>query len=286
MADSQTRAGQPEWHEHRRRHRNASETPAVLGVSPWQTPYQLFLTKTGRSITAVNAAMARGARLEPLARQAYEQLTGVVVEPLVLVDGDYSASLDGITLTGELVVEIKCPFQGRDSTLWLEIESGQLPEHYFWQVQHQLMVSKALLAHVYVWDGRQGIVLEQRPEPGRWARIRAGWDQFMEFVRTDQPPPVTRGDAVLREDAEWQRAAHVFIELKRAADEAALRADAAKQRLIALTRHSSEQGAGVSVSRYWKSGTVDYKRVPQLTGVDLEQYRAAPREETRVTIVK
>ena len=27
--------GSPEWHEHRLHHRNASETPAVLGVSPW-----------------------------------------------------------------------------------------------------------------------------------------------------------------------------------------------------------------------------------------------------------
>ena len=34
--------GSPEWHEHRRRHRNASETPVLLGLSPWQTPYQLW----------------------------------------------------------------------------------------------------------------------------------------------------------------------------------------------------------------------------------------------------
>ena len=29
--------GSAEWHEHRRKHRNASETPVVLGVSPWLT---------------------------------------------------------------------------------------------------------------------------------------------------------------------------------------------------------------------------------------------------------
>ena len=27
--------GSAEWDEHRRKYRNASETPAVLGVSPW-----------------------------------------------------------------------------------------------------------------------------------------------------------------------------------------------------------------------------------------------------------
>ena len=48
----------------------------------------------------------------------------------------------------------------------------------------------------------------------------------------------------------------------------------------------SEHGCGVSVSRFWKTGVIDYKRVPQLAGVDLEQYRAAAREETRVTVMR
>ena len=42
----------------------------------------------------------------------------------------------------------------------------------------------------------------------------------------------------------------------------------------------------MSVSRYWKTGAVDYKKVPELAGVDLEQYRGAEREETRVTVLK
>jgi predicted phage-related endonuclease len=33
--------GSAEWHEHRRLLRNASESAAVMGISPWVTPYQL-----------------------------------------------------------------------------------------------------------------------------------------------------------------------------------------------------------------------------------------------------
>jgi hypothetical protein len=40
------------------------------------------------------------------------------------------------------------------------------------------------------------------------------------------------------------------------------------------------------VARYWKTGAIDYKRMPQLSGIDLELYRASPREETRVTVMK
>lgn len=41
--------------------------------------------------------MRRGTALEPKARQAYEEHTGLVMQPLVLQDGLYSASLDGMS---------------------------------------------------------------------------------------------------------------------------------------------------------------------------------------------
>ena len=70
--------GSPEWHEHRRTHRNASETPAVLGVSPWKTPYQLWQIKTGRAPQPeVTAAMVHGTAAGAAAREAYERQTGL-----------------------------------------------------------------------------------------------------------------------------------------------------------------------------------------------------------------
>ena len=135
--------GSEAWHAHRRGLRNASETPAVLGLSPWVTPYQLWLLKTGRAEQAVNSAMQRGTALEPLARHAYEVETGLVMQPLVLQDGLYSASLDGMTLDGDLIVEFKVPYKGQASALWQAVEAGDVPAHYAAQIQHQLMVSGA-----------------------------------------------------------------------------------------------------------------------------------------------
>ena len=57
----------------------------------------------------------------------------------------------------------------------------------------------------------------------------------------------------------------------------------AKELLVALASHTSETRNGVTVTRYWKTGTVDWKKIPELHGVDLEPYRGAPREETRVS---
>ena len=43
-------------------------------------------------------------------------------------------------------------------------------------------------------------------------------------------------------------------------------------------------GAGITVTRYWKAGNVDYKKEVELKGVDLERYRGKAREEVRVSL--
>lgn len=43
-------------------------------------------------------------------------------------------------------------------------------------------------------------------------------------------------------------------------------------------------GAGETVARFWRAGSVDYKKVVELKGVDLEQYRGKAREDVRVSV--
>ena len=278
--------GSPEWHAHRAQYRNASETAIVMGESPWQTPYQLWELRSGRRQPEVNAAMARGTALEPQARAAYEQLTGNVMQPLVLVEGDYSASLDGLTFEGDLLLEIKCPVKGKESVLWQQVARGEIPAHYRWQLEHQFLVSKALAGHLYVFDGTEGLLLEVMPCPERWQAIHEAWNGFMDRLRTDTPPALTERDKVIRKDTEWQEAAEQYAMLKAEAERLAGRLDTAKEALVALASHPSEAGFGVSVTRYWKPGSVDYKKVPELAGVDLDSYRQKGRWETRVTVGK
>jgi len=228
--------------------------------------------------------MLRGVHLEPAARAAYEARTGLVMQPVVLVaEGGYSCSLDGLTLGGERLLEVKCPVRGRDSTLWEAVTAGKLPDHYQWQVQHQLMVSNAEVADVWVFDGSEGILLEVVPDRGAWTTLCEGWDRFWEYLVTKTPPPLSKGDVRGRSDPEWAAAAAHYLDLKFFADGAQRALAEAKDRLVALTSHTSETGAGVTVTRYWKAGAISYKAIPELQGVDLERYRGAPREETRVT---
>jgi hypothetical protein len=79
--------------------------------------------------------------------------------------------------------------------------------------------------------------------------------------------PISAKDMLIREDLDWGQAASAFIAAKEAAEEAARVADEAKAKLVALTRHTSERGYGVSVCRYWKG-------------------RKNSQEEVRVTVLK
>ena len=77
--------GTEEWLEHRKQYRNASESPIVMGLSPWMTPYQLWELKTGRTQPVeANVAMKHGTDMEPIARAAYEAKSGLIMQPLVM----------------------------------------------------------------------------------------------------------------------------------------------------------------------------------------------------------
>jgi putative phage-type endonuclease len=278
--------GTPEWHSHRAQFRNASESAAVMGLNPWQTLYQLWLVRTGRLEVPVTAPMQHGTQMEPKARAAYEEQTGAVMQPLVLTEGDYSASLDGITLDGDLIVEIKCPYKGQASALWQAVSVGEVPEHYRIQVQHQMMVSGAAQAHLWVFDGSTGLLVEIQRDEATMAAIREAWDEFQTYLDTDTPPPLTDRDTVERSDPAWTLAAGLYVEAKRKAEDAAESLDRARERLVGLASHASESGHGVTVTRFFKQGNVDYKKVPELKVVDLDRYRAAGRVEVRVTVAK
>lgn len=141
-----------EWLSWRRGGIGASDAPVVMGLSPWQTDGELFLLKTGQKAERpANDAMQRGKRLEPVARLAYVNHTGIDVAPVCVQSCEHPwmrASLDGLSADGRHVVEIKCPGE-KDHRL---AGSGSVPEKYYPQLQHILAVTG--LGEIYYWSFR------------------------------------------------------------------------------------------------------------------------------------
>jgi len=187
--------GSPEWLAHRAKHFNASDAPAMLGVSPHKTRRQL-LAETATGITPeVDAATQRrfnmGHRLEALARPIAEQIVGEPLYPVTGTNGRYSASFDGLTLGGETAFEHKA--LNAELRAAMTTEFAQIPLHYRAQVEHQLLVSGAdrCLFVASDFDASGALVEEHH----RWIesdqvlreRIVAGWAQFAADLMSFEP---------------------------------------------------------------------------------------------------
>lgn len=90
-----------EWLMWRRGGLGASDVAAVLGISPWASPYTMFLDKTGQREDEDTEAMEAGRMLEPAIGPWFEQRTGLVVmgEQMWCTHPEHEwarATLDGI----------------------------------------------------------------------------------------------------------------------------------------------------------------------------------------------
>jgi putative phage-type endonuclease len=103
--------GSQAWLDYRLSRIGSSDAATIAGFNPWKTPMQLYNEKINNTKTFVNDAMKKGTKLEPVARAAYEELTGQAMFPDVVEHPNHEwmiASLDGISLDKKRVVEIKC----------------------------------------------------------------------------------------------------------------------------------------------------------------------------------
>jgi putative phage-type endonuclease len=88
--------------------------------------------------TSTNWAIERGKMGEAKVRRLYEERTGNLVTPIFVESEEkpyIRCSLDGIDLTGKIIVEIKCPGQASHALA----ANGIVPSYYRPQLAHQAM---------------------------------------------------------------------------------------------------------------------------------------------------
>lgn len=172
--------GTPEWHALRSSYFTASEAPAMMGASKFQTRNDLLTMKKTGIVPDVNpqqqAAFDRGHATEEMARPLAEEMIGEELYPIVGTSGNLLASMDGATMLGDVLFEHK---------LWNEkvvtqIRAGELDPHYYWQLEQQLLVSGAERVIFVCSDGTKNRFahLEYSPVAGRREQLVAGWAQF------------------------------------------------------------------------------------------------------------
>jgi putative phage-type endonuclease len=165
-----------------------------MGASPRKTPLQLWEEKIGSKQSFYESpAMRRGKDLEAEARKMFEQETGLVVWPNVLIHRQHNyiiASLDGMTMDEKSAVEIKCPGEKTHKMA----QEGHIPKHYQIQMQHQLTVTGLNTMFYYSYDGQKGVILEIQRDNVLIEKILARERLFFQSMQTPIPPENERFD--------------------------------------------------------------------------------------------
>lgn len=160
-----------EWLKFRRDKIGASDAAAIMGSSSWSTPWKLWLDKIMEKDIPMNPAMKRGHDLEPIARSAFEQMSGTNVMPVTVQSKEYPwmiASLDGMDFEGSLAVEIKCP--GEQDHMIASIEE-RCPDKYYPQLQHQMYVTGLKEIIYFSFDGATGVMFGVKADDEYQAKL-------------------------------------------------------------------------------------------------------------------
>jgi putative phage-type endonuclease len=187
-----------DWHRWRRKGIGASEMASVIGISPYKTPYQLWEEKTGRlpdDGSDTHWGMKRGLELEPKARATFELEYGLDMAPVCRESEKYPwlrASLDGWCEEEKAILEIKC--LGR--TGLQEASLGEIPEHYMYQLAHQIAVMDAKRVYYYVFDGEKGLCIEKDSSEFKnyISKLLKAGAKFWDYVKRDVAPPFNKKD--------------------------------------------------------------------------------------------
>lgn len=201
--------GSPEWAAYRALHFNASDAPAMMGVSPYKSRAELLRELHTGVVPTVDIGTQKrydnGHRSEALARPLAEEFIGHELYPVTGSEGRLSASFDGLTLDESTGFEHKALNEELSRAIEDEDSAPQLPIYHRVQMEQQLLISGAerILFMASAWDAEDGLIEERhcwyRSDAKLRADIVAGWAQFEKdlaaYVLPDAAEPAPVGKA-------------------------------------------------------------------------------------------
>jgi len=193
----QVQQGSQEWLDLRKSFFTASEAPAALGKSKYQSRTDLLKQKaTGLTEEVGNAKQKlfnRGHQSEADARPFAEMIVKTDLYPVtatLTVDGvNLLASLDGATMMEDEIFEHKL----YSEALAVDVRAGTLDPHYTIQMDQQLLVSGAKRCLFMTSDGTDQNMAWcwYESSQAKFDALTAGWKQFAQDLAAYVPQDVT-----------------------------------------------------------------------------------------------
>ncbi len=260
----------PEGQKFRQEHIGGSEVGIIMGLSPYKTPYILWLEKLGLiPKQEMTEAMLRGQALESSARDCYIEQTGIgviagkrfVYRPWEIL----SASLDGISDDYKVCYEAKCPTSRK--LFDQAYEDKFIPDYYFAQIQTYLLVTQADVCdyHVYM-NNNENVIINVCPDKNYHKEILKKCKEFWNMVTTRTPPTRVKGDPYFNENDIATNIAIERIEIKSKIKELETSLEKVDETLKSYMNGESYVifgSSGLKAKEIAKEGTVNWKQLTE-----------------------
>jgi len=226
--------------------------------------------------------MKEGKRREEEARQEFERMTGLVVFPAVLTHPEHEwmiASLDGIDIEHENIVELKCP--GNEDHQ--QALSGSIPDKYIPQLQHQLAVTGLEKAYYFSYHAKHGVIVEVYRDDAYIKNMIEKEQEFYQCLQELTPPPLSNMDYVQKNDDLWQTVSERWKNASEQLRRFEKSEKELREALIHLADNKNCIGNGIKLTKSLRRGVIDYKSIPELDGIDVEKYRKENTASWRIS---
>lgn len=279
-----------QWLEVRKGGIGSSEAAAAVGLSPYKSPLELWLEKTGRNHTSgdhqgMDDPRFWGTLLEPYVAVAYQQKTNRKVRKLNAVLQHPTlpfmlANIDREVIGSPDVQILECKTAGEfGSRLWKD----GVPEYVHLQVQHQLAVTGKGAADVAVLLCGQKLEIHRiERDEEVIARLMVLESRFWGYVESDTPPPADgsesaasalrhlyRGNDTTLDFTADEALGKAFDALANLGDEISVR-EAEAERL----KQTIQQAMGDASKAVFANGVVSFRRAKDGTRIDTKALTA------------
>ncbi len=278
--------GSQEWLDYRREKIGASQSSAILGISPFQTPLELYNEKIHGMKKDFSFSMQRGLEREKEALDWAEIELGVSLRPKIVEHTNEwkFATLDGVSEDFQTAVEVK----------WAKREvhelakQGKVIDYYYPQLQSQMFCLGIKEMHFLSCYEEKG----QLPD---FFMIKIKMDEEFinmmlkeeeifytdNFIRRIPPDPMEKDyipvhkdfmfDMLCDRDKEFADKIKVLEEQR----------SEIRNQIIDICRGHNSKSSQYKVTKSYIKGRVDYDKACE--GIDIEKFRKPGSESWRIS---
>lgn len=261
------------WLEWRRGGIGSSDAAAIMGVSPWNTAYEIWEEKViGYGDKKENPAMEYGKKMEEVGRIWFENKMDVSLFPDNVIHKEHSwlrASLDGIDIDRKIMLEIKWP----DRETHDLAKKGIVPPKYVPQCQHQMLVEDLSSMYYLSCYKDDRIIVEVKIDPDYIKNMFSSHELFWDHVIRKVPPEFTdRDHQSFEDDEDWKFFTKRYLENKKELDFLIDKVEDDKRNMIELTKGRNAKGCRIRLTKSVCKGAVDYQKA-------IDEYQAKLKEQ-------